>query len=88
MVQWACANCQHCLVEGSLCLMFAKNTFAQLTVFEPGLEEQPLSKCVVLNSLLRCVSIANRADKKSPTKVDFDIYVFRVPYALNHKGKG
>ena len=75
------------LVEGSLCLMFAKHTFAR-AVFELGQEEQPLSKCVLPNSLLRCVPITNRADKKStPIKVNLDTHVFQAHKARGESGR-
>ena len=76
------------LAEGSLCLVCLHNTHL-LTVFEPGLEEQPLSKCVfVPNSLLRCMSITHRADDRSPTKANFDVCVFWAAHTSKHRAKG
>ena len=59
-----------------------------LAVFEPGQEEQPLSKCVLPNSLLRCMPITNRADKKStPKKVNLDTHVFQAHKARGESGR-
>ena len=50
--------------------------------------DRVLSKCVLPNSLIRCMSVTNRADDNSPTKTHFDICVFGPAQASKHKAKG
>ena len=68
MVRRACAHCQCCWLKEVSVSCLQSTHLHLLAVFEPGQEEQPLSKCVLPNSLLRCVPITNRADKKSTPK--------------------
>ena len=81
MVERACANCQRRKSLSHVCKEHICSSQYLNRVYK---EEQPRSKCV-LNSLLSCMSISNRADKNSPTKVNFDIYVSWVHNTSNHK---
>ena len=90
MVRRACAHCQCCWLKEVSVSCLQSTHLHLLAVFEPGQEEQPLSKCVLPNSLLRCVPITNRADKKiNPQKSEFwHLCASGVLCVKKHKAQG